>query len=155
MARILVVDDEPDMLTLLKMIIEQRAGMEVEVTNHPLEALEILGRGQVDLMITDLKMPGMDGIELLGEAKRLDPDLVAMVITAYGSLESTEEAVSRGAFDFITKPFRKEQILLAVDRALRWRDMLRRNAELTLRLKKSVTPASILAGGHGPGQDTD
>jgi DNA-binding NtrC family response regulator len=133
-ARILVVDDEPDMLALMRMIIQAKTDHEVLVTNNPLEVSEILARQKVSVVITDLKMPGMDGIELLGEVMRRDENIIVLVITAYGSVESADEALSRGAFDFITKPFRKEQIVTALEKALRWREMVRQNQELKRKL---------------------
>jgi DNA-binding NtrC family response regulator len=135
MGRILAVDDELDMLTLLKMIIEGYSDHQVTVTNNPLEASELLEQETFDLILTDLKMPGMDGMEVLAKAKKRDEDALVMVITAYGSLESAEEATAKGAFDFITKPFRKEQILLAIDKAMRWRDMVRQNKALKKQLE--------------------
>jgi DNA-binding NtrC family response regulator len=78
----------------------------------------------------------MDGLEVLAQAKKRDEDALVMVITAYGSLESAEEAMAKGAFDFITKPFRKEQILLAIDKAMRWRELVRQNKEMKERLEK-------------------
>ncbi len=135
MGRILAVDDELDMLALLKMIIEGYSDHQVTVTNNPIEAVDLLAETPFDLILTDLKMPGMDGLELLGHAKERDPDALVMVITAYGSLESAEEAMAKGAFDYITKPFRKEQILLAIDKAMRWREMVRQNKELKERLE--------------------
>ncbi|MDI6853992.1 MAG: response regulator [Deltaproteobacteria bacterium] len=139
MGRILAVDDELDMLTLLKMMVEGYTDHQVSITNNPMEASELLDKEQFDLVLTDLKMPGMDGMELLEAAKKKDEDLLVMVITAYGSLESAEEAMAKGAFDFITKPFRKEQILLAIDKAMRWREMVRQNKELKKRLE-ATTP---------------
>ncbi len=135
MGRILAVDDELDMLALLKMIIEGYSEHQVMTTNNPLEAAELVEKEQFDLLLTDLKMPGLDGMELLTLAKKRDEDALVMVITAYGSLESAEEAMGKGAFDFITKPFRKEQILLAIDKAMRWREMVRQNKELKQRLE--------------------
>ena len=135
MGRILAVDDEPDMLALLKMIIEGYSDHQVTTTNNPVEAAELLEKDSFDLLVTDLKMPGLDGLELLSRAKEHDADALVLVITAYGSLESAEEAMARGAFDYITKPFRKEQILLALERALRWREMVRQNKELKQRLE--------------------
>jgi DNA-binding NtrC family response regulator len=135
MGRILAVDDELDMLALLKMIVEGYSDHQVTVTNNPLEASELLGKETFDLILTDLKMPGMDGMELLAQAKERDEDALVLVITAYGSLESAEEAMTKGAFDFITKPFRKEQILLAIDKAMRWRSMVRQNKEMKKRLE--------------------
>ncbi len=135
MGRILAVDDELDMLALLKMIIEGYSEHQVMTTNNPLEAAELVEKEKFDLLLTDLKMPGLDGMELLTLAKKRDEDALVMVITAYGSLESAEEAMGKGAFDFITKPFRKEQILLAIDKAMRWREMVRQNKELKQRLE--------------------
>ena len=135
MGRILAVDDELDMLALLKMIIEGYSDHQVTVTNNPLEACELLEKETFDLILTDLKMPGMDGMEVMAQAKKRDEDALVMVITAYGSLESAEEAMAKGAFDFITKPFRKEQILLAIDKAMRWRDMLQQNKALKQQLE--------------------
>ncbi len=134
MGRILAVDDELDMLALLKMIIEGYSNHEVVTTNNPLEAAELLQKEQFDLVLTDLKMPGMDGMELLELARRHDEDALVMMITAFGSLESAEEALAKGAFDYISKPFRKEQILLAIDKAMRWREMALQNKELKRRL---------------------
>ena len=135
MGRILAVDDELDMLALLKMIIEGYSDHQVTVTNNPLEASELMEQESFDLILTDLKMPGMDGMEVLAKAKKRDEDALVMVITAYGSLESAEEAMAHGAYDFITKPFRKEQILLAIDKAMRWRDMVRQNKALKQQLE--------------------
>jgi len=135
MGRILAVDDELDMLTLLKMMVEGYTDHQVTVTNNPLEAVEMLEREPFDLVLTDLKMPGMDGMEVLERAKKRDEDTLVLVITAYGSLESAEEATGKGAFDFITKPFRKEQILLAIDKAMRWREMVRQNKEMRKKLE--------------------
>ncbi len=135
MGTILAVDDELDMLTLLKMIIEGHTNHQVTITNNPLEAAELIKQQTFDLILTDLKMPGMDGLELLEAAKNHNEDNLVLVITAYGSLESAEEAMAKGAFDYITKPFRKEQILLAVDKAMRWREMARQNKEMKKRLE--------------------
>ena len=79
--------------------------------------------GDFDLIITDLKMPGMNGIELASEIRKIDKNIPILVITAYASIESAEEAVSKGVYDYITKPFRKEQILIAINRALEWKNM--------------------------------
>ncbi|MBI5479999.1 MAG: response regulator [Deltaproteobacteria bacterium] len=130
MARILLVDDEPDMLALLRTVIRARTEHEVLQTNNPLEVSEILDRAPVDVVVTDLKMPGMDGLDLLAQVHARDPDIAVLVITAYGSEESASEALRRGAADFITKPFRKEQILLALDKALRFQALVRQNREL-------------------------
>ncbi len=123
MAHILIVDDELDMLALLAMIIREKTNHQVTTTSNPLEVLELVKTEDYDLVISDLKMPGMDGVELIAEIRKMDSNIPILIITAYGSIESAEEAVRKGAYDYITKPFRKEQILIAIDRALEWQKM--------------------------------
>lgn len=125
MAQILIVDDEVDMLALLAMIITEKTNHKATTTNNPLEVPKLIKEGAFDLLIADLKMPGMDGIELIDEIRKIDKHIPILIITAYGSLESAEEAIHKGAYDYITKPFRKEQILIAINRALEWKEMKR------------------------------
>lgn len=134
--KILAVDDEPDMLKLLSMIIEEKTPYEIVTTNNPLEALEIVRQGGFDIVIADLKMPGLDGIELLESIKQVDEDIPVIIITAYGTVESAAETMHKGAFDFITKPFRKEQILYTIDRAFKWVKLQKENRMLKEQLKK-------------------
>ena len=131
-AKILVVDDELDMLALLAMIISEKTEHNVTTTNNPLEAVQFVKEkeNEYDLVISDLKMPGMNGIELIAEIRKIDQYIPILVITAYGSNESAEEAINKGAYDYITKPFRKEQILIAIDRALEWKNMRKEIREL-------------------------
>jgi DNA-binding NtrC family response regulator len=134
--KILIVDDEPDMLKLLRMTIQKKTLYQVTITNNPVEALELVKGGGFDLIISDLKMPGLDGIELLDAVKRLDPDTPVILMTAYGTIESASEAMEKGGFDFITKPFRIEQILFTIDRAMKWLKLQKENKLLKERLKK-------------------
>jgi DNA-binding NtrC family response regulator len=131
--KILIVDDEPDMLKLLSMIIREKTPYETVTTNNPLEALDLAKRGGFDLVVADLKMPGLDGIELLEAVKKVDEDIPFIIITAYGTVESATEAMGKGGF--ITKPFRKEQILYTIDRALKWTRLARENKRLKAQLK--------------------
>ncbi len=128
--RILVVDDEPNMLRLLKTILMDRTGYEVATTNNPLEVSKLLQEQPYDLVVTDLKMPLVDGIDLIDIIKKINADLPIIIITAYGTIETAEEAIQKGAYDFITKPFRKETILITIKRALEWRRMQKELAAL-------------------------
>jgi len=128
--RILVVDDEPNMLRLLKTILMDKTGYEVTTTNNPLEVSKLLQEDHYDLVVTDLKMPLVDGIDLIGIVKNIEPTIPIIVITAYGTIETAEEAIQKGAYDFITKPFRKETILITIKRALEWKRMQGELAEL-------------------------
>jgi len=123
MAQILIVDDEVDMLALLAMIITEKSSHKATTTNNPLEVPKLVQGGAFDLVITDLKMPGMDGTELIAEIRKIDKSIPILIITAYGSVDSAEDAIRKGAYDYITKPFRKEQILIAINRALEWKNM--------------------------------
>jgi DNA-binding NtrC family response regulator len=121
--RILVVDDEPNMLRLLKTIISDKTGYEVETTNNPLEVEKLLQQRPYDLVVTDLKMPLVDGIDLIEIIRKIDAGIPIIIITAYGTMETAEEAIQKGAYDFITKPFRKESILITIKRGLEWKRM--------------------------------
>jgi len=121
--RLLVVDDEPNMLRLLKTILMDKTGYEVTTTNNPLEVSKLLQESHYDLVVTDLKMPLVDGIDLIGIVKNIEAAMPIIVITAYGTIETAEEAIQKGAYDFITKPFRKETILITIKRALEWKRM--------------------------------
>jgi DNA-binding NtrC family response regulator len=134
--RILILDDELDMLLLLRTIISSRTGHEVITTNDPLELEDLMTTRLPTLIISDLKMLGRDGLEVIEVAHRLDPSIPVVIITAYGSLESAEEAVRRGAYDYITKPFRKEQVLIAIERALEWKRLSAENRRLKSRLEQ-------------------
>ena len=134
--KILIIDDEPDMLKLLSIILREKTPYEISTTNNPLEALELIKNGGFDLVISDLKMPGLDGIEIIEAVKRLDEDTPVVIITAYGTVESASEAMLKGGFDFITKPFRKEQILFTIDKALKWLKLQKENKMLKEQIKK-------------------
>lgn len=133
--KILIVDDEPDMLKLLEMIIKEKTPYTPVVTNNPLEALEMAKEGTYDLLITDLKMPGLDGIELLDTIKQSNEHMPVIVITAYGTIESAIEIMGKGGFDLITKPFKKEQILYTIEKAFKWAQLQKENRLLKERLK--------------------
>lgn len=132
--RILVIDDEPDMLMLLRMMIEENTDHEVETTNNPSEGIKLFSEKDYDLVITDLKMPGLDGIELFDEFQEIKPDIPMVMITAYGSIETADEAMKKGIADFITKPFRKDTILFTINRVLELARVRKENIELKKKL---------------------
>ena len=128
--KILLVDDEKDMLSLLQRIITENTNHEVVAESDPLKAVEQLQGRFFDLVFTDLKMPKMNGIELLEKAKAIQPDTSVVVMTAYGTIETAVEATQKGAHDYITKPFQRERILLTIDKMVKWREMLGENVAL-------------------------
>ncbi len=121
--RILAVDDEPHMLRLLERIITEKTPYRISTTSNSLMVPKMLEEEQYDLVITDLKMPGLDGLDLLRMIRENGRNEELIIITAFGSLDSAIEAMSQGVFDYITKPFKKEQILFTIDRAMRWQKL--------------------------------
>ncbi len=142
--KILIVDDEKDMLILLTRIITEKTDYDVVTTHNPLNAIEILKNQQVNLLITDLKMPKMDGIALLEQAKKIQPAVVVVVMTAYATIETAVEATRKGAFDYIAKPFRKERILLTIDNAMKLQGLIQENSALLKSLKQQKKFPSII-----------
>jgi DNA-binding NtrC family response regulator len=142
--RILIVDDEKDMLALLRRMISEERDYEVAIENDPRRALERFRAQPVELVMTDLKMPGMDGIALLEAVKALQPKTAVIVLTAHATIETAVEATQKGAFDYITKPFRQERILLTVDKAMQWQDMVRENLALRQALEEKEGFASLV-----------
>jgi DNA-binding NtrC family response regulator len=115
--KILIVDDEPDMISLLERIISSQRDYEVLKANTGLQALDILSEHEADLVLADLKMPEMDGMELLEKIKEKWPDKTIIIITACGSIENAVEAMKKGAYDYLTKPFQYDDLILVLDRA--------------------------------------
>ncbi len=139
--KIMIVDDELDMRELLELIITDRTSYQVVTVSDPLKVPELLREGDFDLLISDLRMPQMDGMELLDRVRQIDSQLPFIILTAYGTVESAIEAMRKGALDYITKPFRQEQILLTVEKALKFRRLQKENLALkkeleTLRIKQ-------------------
>jgi two-component system NtrC family response regulator len=135
MDTILVVDDEVNYLTVMEALLEE-AGYEVLTAGSAIEALKIVGDSDLDLVLTDMKMPKMSGIELLDEVQRLYPDLPVIIMTAYGTVEKAVMAMKKGAFDYILKPFKNEEILVTIAKALEHRHLILKNRLLHQELDK-------------------
>jgi DNA-binding NtrC family response regulator len=115
---ILAVDDEIHMLRLLEDIITRKTPYRIVTTHNALEVPELLEERRFDLIITDLRMPGLSGLDVLRLVREKGRQEQVIIITAFGSLESAVEALELGVFDYITKPFRKERLLASVRRAM-------------------------------------
>ncbi|MCI5124091.1 MAG: sigma-54-dependent Fis family transcriptional regulator, partial [Candidatus Electrothrix sp. AR5] len=109
MPRILIVDDELSMRDFLKILFENE-GYEVFVASNAATALDVAVKNPFDVVITDIRMPGMNGLELLVELKQHFPDLPVIMITAYASPDDAVQAMRQGAFDYITKPFHVDEL---------------------------------------------
>jgi two-component system response regulator HydG len=128
-ATLLVADDDPGLRESLQRTLT-RAGYRVVLASDGRGALEQLQGGGVDLVLTDLKMPGLTGIELLRAIKAIPIDVDVILLTAFGTVEEAVSAMKDGAYDFITKPFRGEQLLKIVTKALERRALIEQNKEL-------------------------
>jgi DNA-binding NtrC family response regulator len=131
---ILAVDDEPDILRLLERLISERTPYVITTTHNSLEIPELLSQTVYDLILTDLRMPGLDGMDILRMVAEQDRFEEVILITAFGSLDNAQEALSLGAFDYVTKPFRKGQIIASIDRAMAWQ-RAKKNAS---RMEKAI-----------------
>ncbi|UCD18698.1 MAG: response regulator [Candidatus Zixiibacteriota bacterium] len=148
MQRILVVDDEPHMLKLMERIITEKTPFYVECTSNALEVPAILDRKTFDLVITDLKMPGMDGMDILKLINDNQRWEKVVMMTAFGSLEKALEALSTGVFDYITKPFKKEQIIFTINKAMRWQSIKREMRQLSQIFDREPYTDAVLAFKH-------
>jgi len=117
METILVVDDEKNYLLVLSEVLQDE-GYEVLTAQGGHEALDIQKSSDLDLILTDMKMPGMDGIELLENIKALDPDLPVIMMTAHGTVDKAVEAMQKGAYSYILKPFDNERLTIYVKKAV-------------------------------------
>lgn len=129
MKTILVVDDEKNYLLVLSAFLSEE-GYETLTADNAQDALEIVESTDLDLVLTDMKMPSMDGIELLRRIKEKAPDLPVVMMTAYGTVEKAVEAMQLGAFNFILKPFQNETLKQIVDKAVRAYGVLKENRRL-------------------------
>lgn len=116
--KILIVDDEPDILRLLDRALTMR-DLDVLTTGSALEALLLLQDNPVSMLITDVRMPGMDGLDLISQVREINPDIPIVVISGYGDFTTAVEALERGAFYFINKPFNMQTIHEVVLKGLR------------------------------------
>jgi len=123
--KILIVDDEAIMRNLLLKILEKE-GYQISVVGSAQEALDYIENTKVDLVLSDIRMPGMNGFDLLRKIKAEKPDIAVIMMTGYGDTYTVKEALMNGADEYITKPFKNHEISLIVERAY-WRLMSMRN----------------------------
>ena len=129
MANILLVDDEPRMLSLLNSLLKAE-GYEVSSVQDGSKVPELLRTESFDLMISDIRMAPLDGMELLKIARSSRPAMPVIILTAYGSVETAIEAMKLGTFDYVTKPFKRDELLITIQRAMEYSRALSENLEL-------------------------
>ncbi|MEM1009682.1 MAG: sigma-54 dependent transcriptional regulator, partial [Myxococcota bacterium] len=140
--RLLIVDDEKGNIDSLRLIF-QREQCEVSTASSGKEALSHLRAQEFDLVITDMMMPNMDGLQLLRAIKAMAPHTQVITVTAYGSIEKAVEAMRQGAYDFITKPLKRREIVKVVNKALERGALLQENARLRQQLHHAQQPTIV------------
>ncbi len=143
MAYILLVDDEHRMRHVLKIMLELK-GHSVDQAGNGIEALEMLKGRAYDLVISDIRMPEMDGLQLLDHIQKMEAPCPVIIITAYGTVDSAVSAMKRGAVDYITKPFEEKQILLTVEKAVGISRLMAENRRLRQELQSKTAKTDLV-----------
>jgi len=136
--KIIVIDDEESMCKFMQIMLKKE-GYDVVSTQNSKEALEKIKSSHFDLVIADLMMPEMNGIELLSKVKSIDPDLSFIVMTAYASVDTAIEALKKGAFDYIAKPFKVDELKITIKKSLEQKRITQENLDLKKRLKREFS----------------
>ena len=126
--KILIVDDDRTLLSALKTVLDREN--DVTVCNDGSKAIDLCRNEKFDLIITDLMMPGASGLEVLTETRKIDPESLVVLITGFASLETAVQAIREGAYDYITKPFKLEEIKIIVNNAREKIRLIRENRKL-------------------------
>jgi len=134
-ARILVVDDEEDLLKMLSVLLTDENYTPITATSGE-EALYLLKEEKFDLILSDIRMEPVGGIELLKRAKKVDPDIPVIMMTAFGSVENAVTAMKEGAFHYLIKPVKIDELLLLINRALKHSEILHENQALKSELEE-------------------
>ncbi len=142
-AKILIVDDDASIRKVLGFILEE-AGYAIRSEESGAGALRTAENDRPDLVLTDIKMPGMDGIALLKELKKLDDSIPVVILTAFGTVETAVEAMKQGAADYLTKPISRDELTLTVKKTLRMRQLERENETLKESLQERFNFDNIL-----------
>jgi two-component system, NtrC family, response regulator AtoC len=140
---ILIVDDEKNILKVVSLTLRD-SGYDVDTAQSAEEAIEKFNQGSYDLVITDLKLPGMTGLQLLEHIRYQDPDFPLIMITAYGSIENAVAAMKIGAFNYLTKPVNPDELLAVVKAAIEKTELKRENITLKSELRKKYTFSNII-----------
>ena len=141
--RVLCVDDEAPMLEGCERLLRS-IGYDCISTTDSTRAVELIRTESPQVLLTDLKMPGLDGIALLDAAKEIDPDITVIVFTAYASVSSAVEAMRKGAFDYIPKPFSADELEVVLEKATKYRELLDENKRLRLQLGETFAFGNII-----------
>jgi len=145
--QILLVDDQVSFCHHIKAILEQE-GYEVVIANNADQALQKLSLQTFDILLTDMKMPGPNGLELFKIARKIDPNISGIIMTAYGSIASAVASIKQGITDYLQKPFEPEALLIAVEKTLRERRMLKEIRDLRKEVDQRYAFGNIIGKNH-------
>jgi two-component system NtrC family response regulator len=134
--RLLLVDDDASLRRILQFKLSKK-GFEVTPAADGEEAISLLRSNRFDLILSDMKMPKLTGIELLAQARKVQPNVHVILITAFATVSQAVEAVKLGAFDYLTKPFEDEQLFASIDKALKFKNLEEENRQLKEQLKQT------------------
>jgi DNA-binding NtrC family response regulator len=146
--RILLIDNEEGLCLMMEAVLADN-GYSVRAYTRSFEAVEAFTAGQWDLVVTDIKMPGMDGLEVLQRVKAKDPAIPVIMITAYATVDMSIQALRRGAYDMLTKPFEPEELLYRVKNALKHTELIVENRELREELVGKFRFDNIIGSSDG------
>jgi len=130
METILIVDDEKNYLVVLEALLSPE-GYEIITADNARSALRLIEESDLDLVLTDMKMPGVSGMELLEQCKKINPEVPVIMMTAYGTIEMAVEAMKKHAYDYITKPFQNEELKVTIKKALENYRLIKENRRLS------------------------
>ena len=145
--QILVVDDQISICHHIRAILENE-GYAIDIAHSGDQALGMLSLHGYDLLLADMRMPGIDGLELFNLARKLDPNISAIIMTAYGSISSAVNCIKKGINDYLVKPFEPESLLMVVEKAFREREMLREIRDLRKEVNKKYAFGNIIGKNH-------
>lgn len=128
--KLLIIDDEPDMLELLRRSLSSELEIEIICESKSRQALELIKNNHFDLILTDIKMPEINGLELLKLITQINPDITVIMMTAYGEIDMVIHAMKNGAYDFITKPFDHDALVVRLEKALERARLIKENSRL-------------------------
>src|SRR5512138_2018847 len=146
--RILLIDNEEGLCRMMEAVLLD-SGYAVKAYTRSFEAVEDFRQGDWDLVVSDIKMPGMDGLEVLQRVKAKDAAIPVIMITAYATVETSIQALRRGAYDMLTKPFEPEELLYRVKNALNTTQLLEENRELREELVGKFRFDNIIGASEG------
>lgn len=150
----LVVDDDKRLRSVLKGLLSEE-GHQVTTCENGAEAIKACLAEKFDLIITDLKMPGADGLDVLKKAKQKHPDTLVIIVTGFASLETAIEAIREGAYDYITKPFKLEEFKILIKNASEKIELIKENQSLLIELQEAYKHLNIVKKIMGLNSDSE